>query len=296
MEKGEGIDLCKRYNVMNYPTFLFLDPDGYVEYMGVGFKPADEFLALGKKALDSRGKGEEGRFGRGERQETFIKAYLRKLLDYHQAGHVEKVLNTLYAEQGFKVLKDADYWHAYEVCGSDFDLPLALDVVKKRKQLYKWYGRTAVDQKIRNLYVCFVRVFDLFKPNMRRHVLDEEKRQAYMTLLQERNLPDYEGLQAEVDFILLLRTGQVAEAFALGEKELADAGGLKLCNWAAVGERLCGDVAHRSKMAVWAERALTMLETEEATEECKSVLRDLKEETSPQFRHQRKSIPMLGYE
>jgi thiol:disulfide interchange protein len=51
MEKGEGIDLSRRYSVMAYPTLLFLDGNGEVKSRTMGGKPAAEFIALGQKAV-----------------------------------------------------------------------------------------------------------------------------------------------------------------------------------------------------------------------------------------------------
>lgn len=43
-EKGEGIDLAKKYGVHGYPTILFLDDNGDESYRVVGFEPPDKFL------------------------------------------------------------------------------------------------------------------------------------------------------------------------------------------------------------------------------------------------------------
>ena len=51
MEKGEGVDLSRRYNVMAYPTLLFIDGNGDVKSRAVGGKPASEFIALGQKVV-----------------------------------------------------------------------------------------------------------------------------------------------------------------------------------------------------------------------------------------------------
>lgn len=52
MEKGEGIELAKKYNVRAYPTFLILDPDGNEINRVVGGGDADGFIERVKKAMD----------------------------------------------------------------------------------------------------------------------------------------------------------------------------------------------------------------------------------------------------
>lgn len=50
-EKGEGIDIAKRYKVGAFPTYLFVNPDGTLVYRSVGYMPADRFISESKLAL-----------------------------------------------------------------------------------------------------------------------------------------------------------------------------------------------------------------------------------------------------
>ncbi len=52
MEKGEGIELAKKYNVRSYPTYLFFDSNGNLVHRGLGSMPAEDFIKLCKSALD----------------------------------------------------------------------------------------------------------------------------------------------------------------------------------------------------------------------------------------------------
>jgi uncharacterized protein YyaL (SSP411 family) len=49
-EKGEGIQLAKKYGVKGYPTFVFLNPDGSISYQTSEYHNKDAFLKLAKKA------------------------------------------------------------------------------------------------------------------------------------------------------------------------------------------------------------------------------------------------------
>jgi thioredoxin-related protein len=40
MEKGDGPDVAKQFNVSFYPTFLFFNPDGKLVHKAVGGRPA----------------------------------------------------------------------------------------------------------------------------------------------------------------------------------------------------------------------------------------------------------------
>ena len=45
MEKGEGPELAKKYDVAAYPTFLILNADGTLRATQVGSAPLDRFIA-----------------------------------------------------------------------------------------------------------------------------------------------------------------------------------------------------------------------------------------------------------
>ena len=52
MEKGEGLDIAKKYQVHNYPTMLYLNADGIQLHRVCGSSESDEFIQSGKVALD----------------------------------------------------------------------------------------------------------------------------------------------------------------------------------------------------------------------------------------------------
>lgn len=49
MEKGEGPQLARQYGVTAYPTLFFVKSDGTVVNKAVGFRNAEQLLALGKE-------------------------------------------------------------------------------------------------------------------------------------------------------------------------------------------------------------------------------------------------------
>ena len=55
-EKGEGIDVAKKYGVRAYPTFLILDKDGTEVGRIVGGADGDMFIEKVQEALDNIGK------------------------------------------------------------------------------------------------------------------------------------------------------------------------------------------------------------------------------------------------
>ena len=52
MEKGEGLDIAKKYSVKNYPTYLWVDQTGKQVHRSVGSTSSGEFLIIAEKAMN----------------------------------------------------------------------------------------------------------------------------------------------------------------------------------------------------------------------------------------------------
>ncbi len=83
MEKGEGVELAKKYGVNAYPTFLYIQPSGEIVYKALGGREAKEFIQVGKNALnpEMRLSKLNERFANGERSSKFMTTYLNALDD-----------------------------------------------------------------------------------------------------------------------------------------------------------------------------------------------------------------------
>ncbi|MBI5541412.1 MAG: thioredoxin family protein, partial [Bacteroidia bacterium] len=51
MEKGEGVEIAKLYNVHCYPSLLYIDGDGKLIHRGAGSSNAQRFINLGENSL-----------------------------------------------------------------------------------------------------------------------------------------------------------------------------------------------------------------------------------------------------
>ncbi len=52
MEKGEGIEIAKKYSIYSYPTLLFIDGDGKVVYKAAGYMSPQELISIAKEAVN----------------------------------------------------------------------------------------------------------------------------------------------------------------------------------------------------------------------------------------------------
>ena len=99
MEKGEGMDFAKTYNVNVYPTFLFFDKNAELVHRVSGSKATDLFINDGKNAIDQHKQlySLEKKFMSGNRDPEFLKSYCLALSSGYQkndqavAAYIEKV-------------------------------------------------------------------------------------------------------------------------------------------------------------------------------------------------------------
>ena len=80
MEKGEGIDFRKKFNIRAFPTLLFIDSLGNMVHRQAGAMKENLLIELGKTALDPQNRLKEliERYKAGDREKDFIQKYLDK--------------------------------------------------------------------------------------------------------------------------------------------------------------------------------------------------------------------------
>lgn len=76
-EKGEGVELAKKYQVRAYPTFVVLRADGTEVYRTSGTRPAEEFIDKIRKGIDPKWspEGLARRYKKGERTPELVNEY-----------------------------------------------------------------------------------------------------------------------------------------------------------------------------------------------------------------------------
>jgi thioredoxin-related protein len=81
MEKGEGMDLQRRYPISAFPTLMFINGKGERIHQHVGGLDAANFVGLGKTAMTKvdNYKDYEKKYEAGERSPSFVAAYIRAL-------------------------------------------------------------------------------------------------------------------------------------------------------------------------------------------------------------------------
>jgi len=147
MEKGEGLKIRAKYAVRAYPTLLFLNAQGEIVHVGAGAMPANEFIELGKTALDDTRNvlSISNKMKAGDKSLQTLKLYL-------EVNHYAADVNTLITDY-FKTASDdeklsQDAWLLFKEYITDIDNDQFQYFLKHRSAYEQKFGKTEVDNKI----------------------------------------------------------------------------------------------------------------------------------------------------
>ena len=152
MEKGEGLQLAKRYEVMAYPNFLFIAPDGSILHRSVGARPPKAFVEVGKDALnpEKRYAFYQKKYDAGDRSPEFLGKYAD--LKGNLALDNSKEINEYFALQKDEVLVSRPNWAMLANFTRSSDAPQFKRFLKQREAFNKAYSKDSVDMFILAVY------------------------------------------------------------------------------------------------------------------------------------------------
>lgn len=98
MEKGEGIELAKKFNVKVFPTYLFINGDGEEVHRTIGYVEEKDFIQFAMDAGDpnKRLAALKQKFEKGEKDPAFL-LNLANLTMYNDAVFSNKVIEQYFA-------------------------------------------------------------------------------------------------------------------------------------------------------------------------------------------------------
>jgi thiol-disulfide isomerase/thioredoxin len=152
MEKGEGIELAKLWQIRAYPTLLWVAADGEVAHRALGFHKPTELLMAGRTARDPEERllSYQKRFEGGNYAPEFITKYLAKL---SEAGLDPSQAITLFFEKmGPEVMTKEDYFKLFEDYGTLKNRREVDYLAANQDQFIKQYTFERLQSKLTNLF------------------------------------------------------------------------------------------------------------------------------------------------
>ena len=149
MEKGEGRELAKMYQVKVYPTFLILNEDGEVIHKMVGGMKAEEFLqnvqnGIGEHSLYSY----EKRYADGERDPQFVYSYIETLARAFMKERMEEVLHEYWGTLTDQEKSCKENWMLVKRFVKNPALPEYKYLLEHKKDFDAAVSKDSVDRKI----------------------------------------------------------------------------------------------------------------------------------------------------
>ena len=153
MEKGEGVDLAKKYNVSSYPSFLFINSDGVILNKSIGGRPATEFIKLGKESLNTEEQipSYVNRFNAGDLSLAFIKKYLEKL--YRAEMETSEILDKYTKSIPQIDLIKRENWTLLNTYLTNCDSDELKYVISNYSKFIEIYTKDSVDNFIEGVYL-----------------------------------------------------------------------------------------------------------------------------------------------
>lgn len=155
MEKGEGLELAKRYNVRAYPTLLFVDGDGEVVHRICGSMPAEKFLEASKEVFNLTGNIGYylSEYEKGNRESAFLANYFLALSD--------ACMETSGMDEYWETQNQSDYLKEHnckliQQFANDVDSEQFKYVSAHKDQFVEAYGTEDVDRFINRTFEQFL--------------------------------------------------------------------------------------------------------------------------------------------
>lgn len=154
MEKGEGVELAKKYSVSSYPTFLILDGDGHLVHRVIGASSGEVFIEKMLRGLNQKTAYApvKARYDSGERSVELMPNYFQVMQDAGELPNAEKVITDYLAGLTLEQRCQKASWDLFTEHIKNYKDPLFADFLKNKAAYDKVLGEQEVYQKIERTY------------------------------------------------------------------------------------------------------------------------------------------------
>jgi hypothetical protein len=246
MEKGEGIELRKKYAVKAYPTYLFINGDGEVVHRVVGSCPTNEFLQVGLDALSPQRNllYFQQNYEANANKYEFVQNYAQVLGKAYDPAQANKIVLNYLQKQDSATWRQRDNWMLLKDHVTDVTAPVFQYLVNQQQLFTTLYDQKVVEAKIYSSFLAWPQQYVQY-PEKGKAVLDEKGFQSFITLVSNSNYDKKAEVIAKAHLTIYFNTKNWAGYVQTVNGMLAD----KIVSATAVkdAEQLYGyaDMIHR---------------------------------------------------
>lgn len=150
MEKGEGVKLAKDFEVMAYPTLLFVNSAGEIVHWSVGYHNTGQLLDLAKAALDPSKNisSIEAQYADGDRSPELLYNLALARFDAMDGSYAKIAEEYLGTQSDWNTKDNREF--IYRMV-ADLDSEMARHMVDNKKIYIEHLGGRAIEGKINSL-------------------------------------------------------------------------------------------------------------------------------------------------
>ncbi len=187
MEKGEGPELAKKWEVSAYPTFIIFNSNGQEIGRFLGGSNADEFIKrVGDHSIDKGSDVMDQRWNNGERSEAFLYEYLATLSNTYKHNQCNLVAEALLKGKAETFASDENLRNVFMQHLTNPLDPAFIYTAKHPEALKAALGDRQVDGKLFRVWSTFGR--DLIIEEGGKVWLDQERFDKWVALMNECNV------------------------------------------------------------------------------------------------------------
>lgn len=156
MEKGEGIELAKKWSIQAYPTLIFFNEKGEEAHRVLGAMPAPTFIEIGKVASDKQynNLGMKERFDKGDRDVEFLRNYATQLAQAYLPA--EEVFEAYFKTQSEEQYYAKENLSLIQFIATDVNNKYFKHVEANRKRFVDEAGEDFVRSILLNTYQSYL--------------------------------------------------------------------------------------------------------------------------------------------
>lgn len=252
MEKGEGPELAKKWEVSAYPTFIIFNSNGQEIGRFLGGSNADEFIKrVGDHSIDKGSDVMDQRWNDGDRSEEFLYAYLETLSSTYKHNQCNLVAEALLKGKAETFAGDEKLRNVFmRHLNNPLD-PAFIYTAKHPEALKSAVGERQVNAKLLRGWSNFGR--DLIIEKDGKVWLDTEHFNQWVALMEECDVPEREANRLNTLIQLAQRqkdwSSYVKYITEYGNNPSLDVPDLDLLKWMTPIAQECKDKALRELAA-----------------------------------------------
>ena len=159
MEKGEGIEIAKLYKVQAYPTLLFVDGNGQMVHKALGSREKDEFIELGKIAINPEknlnGLGLKFKSQPGNFENAY--AYIKELKEV-DAPEMKEAFDSYFSTQEKAIWNSQANWRMLFEFVRNPENMVFVNLKQNRADFASKFTADSVDMKLTQVFINGLRM------------------------------------------------------------------------------------------------------------------------------------------